>query len=37
MLNNAIPPVCAFKLLDYAHRDFHGVDGDIVSRTVCMQ
>lgn len=36
ILNNAIPPVCASKLLDYAHRDFHGVVGDIVSRTVCM-
>lgn len=30
MLNNANPPVCASKLLDYAHRDFHGVVGDIV-------
>ena len=28
--NNANPPVCASKLLDYAHRDFHGVVGDIV-------
>lgn len=36
ILNNANPPVCASKLLDYAHRDFHGVVGDIVSRTVCM-
>lgn len=37
ILNNANPPVCASKLLDYAHRDFHGVVGDIVSRTVYMQ
>ncbi len=36
MLNNATPPVCASKLLDYAYRDFHGVVGDFVSRTVCM-
>ena len=35
-LNNDNPPVCASKLLDYAHRDFHGLVGDIVSRTVCM-
>lgn len=30
MLNNANPPLCASKLPDYAHRDFHGVVGDIV-------
>lgn len=30
MLNNANPPVYASKLLDYAHRDFHGVVGDVV-------
>lgn len=30
ILINANPPVCASKLLDYAHRDFHGVVGDIV-------
>lgn len=30
MLNNANPPLCASKLPDYAHRDFHGVAGDIV-------
>ena len=30
MLNNANPPVCASKLPDYAHRDYHGVVGDIV-------
>lgn len=30
ILNNANPPACASKLLDYAHRDFHGVVGDIV-------
>lgn len=30
MLNNANSPVCASKLSDYAHRDFHGVVGDIV-------
>lgn len=35
-LNNDNPLVCASKLLDYAHRDFHGLVGDIVSRTVCM-
>lgn len=35
-LNNDNPPVCASKLLDYAHRDFHGLVGDIVSRTVYM-
>lgn len=36
ILNNVNPPVCASRLLDYAHRDFHGVVGDIVSRTVRM-
>lgn len=36
ILNNANPPVCASKLLDYALRYFHGVVDDIVSRTVCM-
>lgn len=36
ILHNSNLPVCASKLLDYAHRDFHGVVGDIVSRTVCM-
>ena len=30
MLNNATPPVCASKLLDYAYRDFHGVVADRV-------
>lgn len=30
ILINANPPVCASKLLDYAHRVFHGVVGDIV-------
>lgn len=30
ILKNANPPVCASKLLDYAHRDFHGVVGDAV-------
>ena len=30
MFNNANQPVCAPKLPDYAHRDFHGVVGDIV-------
>ena len=29
ILKNANPPVCASKLLDYAHRDFHGFVGDI--------
>lgn len=36
ILNNVNPPVCASRLLDYAHQDFHGVVGDIVSRTVRM-
>ena len=36
ILNNANPPVCASKLLDYAHRDLHGVVVDVVARTVCM-
>lgn len=35
-VNNDNPPVCASRLLDYSHRDFHGVVGDIVSRTVYM-
>lgn len=30
ILNNANPHVCASKLLDYAHREFHGVVDDVV-------